>query len=166
MREHAEDTLWWSLKHATEFAAHRRTIILLRANISALEGAPNPIVWIDNTGAAYPELVGVLDMLDPKKIAFNVDADYAFAGGMHIGEFFDLREKIGPWWLHRFIYTPHALATAFMAHRIPKMRPYFEKMTEIVWPMLEEAFSERVVAPGKTTTEVKHTLFHGKTTIA
>lgn len=154
MREHAEDTLWWSLKPATAFAAHRRTVILLRSNISALEGAPNPLIWVDNTGDVWPELDSVLSMLNPRTVAFNVDPDHAFASGLHAGELIELRERVIPQWRRYAILTPPELATAFVASRVPGMLPHFAKMTETVWAMLEEAFSERVVVPGRTTTEV------------
>lgn len=156
MREHAEDTLWWSLKPATTFAAHRRTVLLLRSNVSALEGAPNPLTWIDNTGAVWPELLSNLSLLNPQTIAVNVDANHAFSSGMHAGELIEVREQLGPRWRGRLVPAPPELATAFVARRVPGMREHFEKMTETVWAMLEEAFSERVVVPGRTTTEVSY----------
>jgi hypothetical protein len=158
MREHAEDPLWWTLKPATAFAAHRRTVLLLRANVSALDGAPNPLTWVDNTGAVWPELRATLAALDPRAVAVNVDSDHAFAGGMAVGELDELTRQLGPSWRHRFVPAPPELATAFVARRVEGMRPYFAQMTETVWAMLEEAFSARVVVPGKTTTEVQHLL--------
>ena len=155
-REHAEDTIWWSIKSATEFAAHRRTVVLFHIHStsnSAKEVLPNPLVWIDNTGEVWPELRSNLTALNPKRIAVNIDQDIAFAGGLHVGELAVLRRELGTEWTDRFVNEP-MLAIEFVAKRLPDQIRYFRKMSETVWAMLEEGFSSRVVTPGKTTTDV------------
>ncbi|KAI5120926.1 hypothetical protein M0805_002906 [Coniferiporia weirii] len=151
-REHAEDTIWWSIKPATAFAAHRRTVVLFHTNASSLAGKPNPLTWIDNTGAVWPELRAILEQYAPRRIAVNVDRDIAFAGGMHVGEMEVLKEELGERWTSKFVNVP-MLAVEFVSRRVPGQIAYFRKMQETVWAMLEEAFSERVVVPGETTTE-------------
>ncbi|KAL5508528.1 hypothetical protein ACEPAH_6147 [Sanghuangporus vaninii] len=151
-REHAEDTIWWSIKSATEFAAHRRTVVLFHTNSSSLAGRPNPLLWIDNTGDVWPELRQVLESYAPERIMVNTDRDIAYAGGLHVGEMDILKEELGGRWTSRFVNIP-MLAVEFVSKRVPGQMKYFAKMQETIWAMLEEAFSERVVVPGKTTTE-------------
>lgn len=152
-REHAEDTIWWSIKSATEFAAHRRTVVLFHTNTSALAGQPNPLSWIDNTGAVWPALRGVLSSYNPQKIAVNTDRAHAFAGGMHVGELAVLREELGARWTSRFVDVP-MLAIEYVSRRVPVQVEHYRRMQETAWALMEEAFSERVVVPGVTTTEV------------
>ena len=85
-REYAEDTLWWSIKGATEYAPHRRTVLLFHRNASTPALPANPLRWVDNTGAVWPELRAALVALRPARIAFNTDRDVGAAGGLHVGE--------------------------------------------------------------------------------
>ncbi|KAH8113434.1 hypothetical protein DFH11DRAFT_1689568 [Phellopilus nigrolimitatus] len=147
-REHAEDTVWWSIKPATAFAAHRRTVVLFHINASL----PNPLMWVDNTGDVWPALRETLAELAPRRIAVNVDRDIAFAGGMHVGELAVLQEELGERWKRHFVNVP-MLAVDFVSRRVPSQIEHFRKMQETVWAMLEEAFSARVVVPGVTTTD-------------
>lgn len=158
-REHAEDTIWWSIKSATEFAAHRRTVVLFHSNTSALAGQPNPLSWIDNTGAVWPELRAIFEDYKPEKIAVNTDRNIAFAGGMHVGELDVLHEELGDAWTSRFVNVP-MLAVEYVSRRVPGQIEYYRKMQETTWALIEEAFSERVVVPGITTTEVSPPLNH------
>lgn len=146
-REHAEDTIWWSIKSATEFAAHRRTVVLFHA------GQPNQLSWIDNTGAVWPALRAVLAAFRPRTIAVNTNRDHAFAGGLHVGELAVLQEELGERWTSRFVDVP-MLAIEYVSRRMPGQIEHYRRMQETAWALIEEAFSERVVVPGVTTTEV------------
>lgn len=162
-REHAEDPIWWSIKSATDFAAHRRTVVLFHTNTSSLAGAPNPMLWIDNTGDVWPELRALLAAFDPARIVVNIDRNIAFAGGLHVGEMEVLKEELGEEWTRRFVNVP-MLAVEYVTARVPGQLEYYRKMQEMTWDMVAEAFSERVVTPGITTTDVRilstsHSLF-------
>ncbi|KAJ3556725.1 hypothetical protein NM688_g1864 [Phlebia brevispora] len=104
-REHAEDTIWWSIKDATEFAPHRRTVVLFHTNSSSLTGHPNPIRWVDNTGQVWPELRAILRTYQPDRIAVNTDRNIAFAGGLHVGEWDALHEQLGDSWMEKTLRT-------------------------------------------------------------
>jgi hypothetical protein len=58
-KEYVEDTVFWSLKRATQFSARRRTTQLFLAN------ATDPIkpfcTWIDNTHEVWNSLLGILE---------------------------------------------------------------------------------------------------------
>ncbi|KAF9568992.1 hypothetical protein CPC08DRAFT_702114 [Agrocybe pediades] len=151
-REHAEDTIWWSVKNATDFDAHRRTVLLFHNNQSSLAGAPNPLKWIDNTGDVWPELLDILHQFNPSRIVLNSDEDIAFAGGLHSGELSVLRRELGQYWMARTVNIP-MLAVEFVAKKVPGQLAYYQKMQENVWALLEEGFSDKVITPGVTTTE-------------
>ncbi|KAH9482794.1 hypothetical protein JR316_0004894 [Psilocybe cubensis] len=151
-REHAEDTIWWSIKNATDFDSHRRTILLFHNNQSSLAGAPNPLKWIDNTGLVWPELRNTLAEFKPSRIVLNTDEDIAFAGGLHVGELAVLRRELGDFWIEKTVNEP-MLAVEFVASKVSGQLPYYRRMQENVWAMLEQGFSHHVIQPGKTTTE-------------
>lgn len=152
-REYAEDTAWWSVKQATQFSARRRTVVLFHTNTSSLAGKPNPLTWIDNTGDVWPELRSVLEAYDPQSIAIDTHSTLAFAGGLHVGELEELKIQLGDKWMDRTRNVP-MLPVEFIARRVPGQIDWYKSMMESVWAMVEEAFSERVIEPGVTTTEV------------
>ncbi|KAG5342316.1 hypothetical protein J132_06170 [Termitomyces sp. J132] len=151
-REHAEDPIWWSIKNSTDFDVHRRTVVLFHTNTSSLNGQPNPMIWIDNTGSVWPELRNVLEHYDPKRIAINVDRDIAFGAGLHVGELAVLFEELGEKWMSRTVNEP-MLSVEYVATRVDSQLPYYRKMQEIIWALIEEGFSHEIIVPGKTTTE-------------
>ncbi|KAI9000828.1 hypothetical protein BD414DRAFT_14182 [Trametes punicea] len=151
-REYAEDTIWWSVKGATEYAPHRRTVLLFHTNTSSLAGRPNPLRWVDNTGAVWPELQEVLEAYDPRRIALNTDKDVAFGGGLHVGEYEALAEALGEGWMERTVNEP-MLGIEYVATRVPGQLRYYRDLQEMTRALVEEAFSERVITPGLTTTE-------------
>ncbi|KAI0750997.1 hypothetical protein C8Q80DRAFT_544774 [Daedaleopsis nitida] len=162
-REYAEDTLWWSIKGATEYAPHRRTVVLFHTNTSSPPPSgsvpdssssppPNPLRWVDNTGAVWPELRRTLEELDPRRIALNTDKYIAVGGGLHVGEYEALAEELGENWMERTVNEP-MLAVEYVAARVAGQLAYYRDLQETTWALIEEAFSERVVIPGLTTTE-------------
>lgn len=117
---------------------------------------PNPLVWIDNTPGVWNELRSVLEQYNPHTIALNIDPDIAFADGMHAGELERVSEQLGEKWMKRVVRRP-MLAVEYMARRIPGQIEYYRKLQEMAWAMITEAFSEKTVTPGTTTTEVRIT---------
>ena len=152
--ELAEDTIWWSIKGATEYAAHRRTVLLFHQNTSSLlSGEPYPLRWVDNTGAAWPELRAVLSHLAPERIALNTHQDIGAAGGLHVGEHAALGRALGEAWLAARAVDEPMLAVELVAARVPGQLVYYRMLQETTWVLIEEAFSARVVVPNVTTTE-------------
>ena len=151
-REHAEDTVWWSVKDAKEYAPHRRTVLLFHTNTSSLTGRPNPMRWVDNTGDVWPQLRTIFESYRPARIALNTDKYVAFGGGLHVGEYETLMEELGEW-MERAVNEP-MLGIEYIATRVPGQLQYYRDLQEITWALVDEAFSERVITPGVTTTEV------------
>ncbi|KAL1946504.1 hypothetical protein VTO73DRAFT_14608 [Trametes versicolor] len=151
-REYAEDTLWWSIKDAKEYAPHRRMVLLFHTNTSSLAGQPNPLRWVDNTGAVWPALRAALHAYNPRRIALNTDKSIAFGGGLHVGEYEALAEAMGEPWMERTVNEP-MLGVEYVATRVPGQLRYYRDLQETTWALVEEAFSGRVITPGFTTTE-------------
>jgi len=149
-REHAEDTTFWSFKSAEQFAARRRTVDLFLGNL--LPEAPSHYNWIDNTETVWVELLQVLETQNPSSIAINVDSDIAFSGGLHVGELIELLKKLGNW-QEKFVAAP-MVGVEFVGTMVWEQLGWYRNLQETTWAMIEEGFSEKIITPGKTSTEV------------
>ncbi|KAF8857241.1 hypothetical protein BDZ45DRAFT_624057 [Acephala macrosclerotiorum] len=151
--EHAEDTIFWSLKHSTQFAARRRTLDLFIAHPApSLESSYYS--WIDNTPEVWDNVLEVLENHDPKSIVINDDVEVAFAGGMHAGELEEIKKRLGRKWEGRFV-SEAGVGVEFvgtMPHGNDRLK-WYRALMETTWAMIGEAFSEKVITPGVTTTE-------------
>ncbi|KAH8601766.1 xaa-Pro aminopeptidase family enzyme [Bisporella sp. PMI_857] len=149
-KEYAEDTVFWSLKSATQFSARRRTVTLFLANVT--DDSPLEYNWIDNTPTVWSDLLDVLEKHNPATIAVNVDPQIAFSSGLHVGEYDNIIGELGPYWAERFRSVP-MLAVEYIGTMPRGQLEWYKKLMETAWAMISEAFSESVIVPGKTTTE-------------
>ena len=150
-REHAEDTVFWSLKSAQQFAARRRTVQLFLAD--AKNDGPSSYTWIDNTPDVWSELLDVLESQNPSSIVVNIDSDIAFSAGLHVGELDEIIEQLGSRWSKRLVIEP-MLGVEYVATMARDQLLWYKNLQETTWAMISEAFSEKVIAPGTTTTKV------------
>ncbi|XDG08112.1 hypothetical protein ABKA04_007727 [Annulohypoxylon sp. FPYF3050] len=147
-REYAEDTVFWALKEATQFSARRRTTHLFLAD--PLNGAPSSYSWIENTDAVWTDLQQILAAQQPRSIALNTHPEIAFAGGLHAGEFDAVVKGIGEEWKDKFVLEP-MLGVEVIATMVKGRLPWYRKMMETAWAIIEEGFSEKIIVPGKST---------------
>ncbi|KAK8068615.1 hypothetical protein PG996_007727 [Apiospora saccharicola] len=147
-REYAEDTVYWALKEATMFSARRRTTQLFLTNATA-EGS-HSYQWIENTDLVWKELKAILDTHQPARVALNTASELAFASGLHAGERDVIAAALGEAWADRFVLEP-MLAVEVIATMVPGRLPWYRKMMETAWAIIEEGFSSNVITPGKTT---------------
>jgi Xaa-Pro aminopeptidase len=175
MREYNEDPVFWSIIAPTTFAARRRSIYVffdrgpeggverLALGGSSQGGLFHPYFardTVDPSIGRRPELVGQgqWDLLanlvrerDPRTIAVNISHTHAFSDGLSAGEWEQLARTLPSGYLARVVRA-NGLALDYIALRAPDMEPAYRRMQEIVWDVIREAFSNRVITPGKTTT--------------
>ncbi|EPE04518.1 xaa-pro aminopeptidase family enzyme [Ophiostoma piceae UAMH 11346] len=170
-REYAEDTVFWSLKAATQFSSRRRTTILYVPGNSSVLGRSAAVTartqvladpasgltatefyWIDNTPGLWTEMQAVLAAVDPARIVINAAEDLAFSSGMHAGELAAVKRGLGSPWAGRLVSDTPLLAIEFVATMVPSRLEWYRRLQETAWAVISEAFSSRVVAPGSTTT--------------
>ncbi|KAH8648575.1 putative lipoprotein [Xylariales sp. PMI_506] len=154
-REHAEETVFWSLKRYIQFSARRRTThLFLAANItSESSSTATPKLaysWVDNTDLLWSELKAVLETHQPRSIALNTDSYIAFSGGLHAGERDTIAAALGPEWSSRFVAQP-LLGVELVSRMVSGRLPWYRKLMETAWAVIEEGFSGRVVVAGETT---------------
>ena len=156
-REYAEDTIFWSLKQATQFSARRRTTDLFLADPKNTT-AHQHHTWITMTPDEdlWPELRAILDSEQPASIAVNADPDVSFASGMHAGELDALRRGLGKRWGGNLVSVPPMLPVEVIGTMVEGKAIWYMKLMSTAWAMISEAFSESVIRPGETTTTVSH----------
>ena len=94
----------------------------------------------------------VVEERDPRVIGIDVSRVFAFTDGLSAGELDGMREALGPKWAGRF-KPAEALPLELIATRLPEEEQLFRKMTEVVWGIIDTAFSNAVITPGVTRTQ-------------
>jgi Xaa-Pro aminopeptidase len=176
MREYNEDPAFWSLVSPTTMFARRRTIYVFtdrgpQRGIErlALGGGSQGGVYdayvardtVDPSIGRRPELVGQgqWDLLarlvrerDPKTIAVDISHTHAFSDGLSAGEWEQLSQTL-PESFRARVVRAERLALDYQAIRAPGMLPVYKRMMGVVWAIIDTAFSNTVITPGKTTTD-------------
>ena len=169
-REYNEDPAYRSLTSPTVFAARRRTILVFYDRGAekgierlALGGGSNgglyrvyrdPEVenrelWGEGQWALLRKLIAERD---PKTIAVNISHTHAFSDGLSAGEWEKLQQALGQEYLKRVVRA-ELLPLEYIETRLPEMLPAYKQMMEIVHWIIERAFSNEVIKPGKTTNQ-------------
>jgi Xaa-Pro aminopeptidase len=90
-----------------------------------------------------------VDRVAPKTIAVNVAADTAAADGLTASLRDGLLAALGPHAAR--VVSAEPLVIDYLETRLPEERPLFEEAAALTSTLWEEAFSTRVITPGKTT---------------
>ncbi|HKA58768.1 MAG TPA: M24 family metallopeptidase [Gemmatimonadales bacterium] len=175
MREYNEDPAFWSLVAPTTMFARRRSIYVFTDRGArgierlALGGGSQGGVYeayvardtVDPSIGRRPELVGQgqWDLLtrlvrerDPKTIGVDISHTHAFSDGLSAGEWEQLSQALPPGYLAR-VTRADRLALDYQAIRASGMLPVYRRMMELVWAIIDTAFSSAVITPGRTTTD-------------
>lgn len=175
MREYNEDPVFWSLVSPTTMFARRRTIYVFTdrgpergVERLALGGGSQGGVYeaytardtVDPSIGRRPELVGqgqwdllarVVRERNPKSIAVDISQTHAFSDGLSAGEWEQLSRALPEGYQARVVRAER-LALDYQSIRAPGMMPVYKRMMEVVWTIIDTAFSNKVIMPGKTTT--------------
>jgi Xaa-Pro aminopeptidase len=167
-REYNEDPVFYSLVSPTMFAARRRTIYVF-FDRGEEKGVERLALGGGSNGGLYtvyrdPESEGreiygegqwvllkkLIEQRKPATIAVNISHTHAFSDGLSAGEREKLESTLGPEYLKRIVRSEN-LALEYVEARLPEMLPVYRQMMETVHSLIGRAFSNEVVAPGKTT---------------
>jgi len=176
MREYNEDPIFWSLVSPTTLFARRRTIYVFTdrgpqrgVERLALGGGSQGGVYeayvardtVDPSIGRRPELVGqgqwdllarIVRERDPRTIAVDISHTHAFSDGLSAGEWEQLSRALPPGYLAR-VMRADRLPLDYQSIRAPGMLPVYKRLMEVVWAVIDTAFSNKVITPGKTTTD-------------
>jgi len=179
VREYNEDPVFWSLVSPTTMAARRRTIYVFhdrgaergveriaiggtsQGGLYEVVREPDAAIGTAGTSRRPAEPFGpeqwqllrtVVEQRDPRAIAVDISATHAFSDGLTAGEWEAMRAALGDRFTGRFVRR-EMLALEYIEERLPEMLPTYRAMQEEVHEIIATAFSERVIEPGRTTTE-------------
>jgi len=163
-REYNEDPIVKTMLPATWLSARRRTILvfynnpakkpfekLAVARYSIGEHIKQAWDW-----QKYPDqwdaLVELIKERNPKNIALNFSEDYGHADGLTYTEQKELMQKL-PDAFQKKIVSASALGVAWLETRTEREMQYYEQLMQFTHSMIAEAFSEKVITPGVTSTD-------------
>ena len=106
-------------------------------------------LWGDEQWQVLKRLV---EERNPGTIHVNVSRTFAFSDGLSAGEMEGMRQALGEPWVSRIRHTD-GLALDLIATRLPEEEAVFAKMNEVVWGIIDTAFSRAVITPGVTRTQ-------------
>src|SRR4051812_32393771 len=109
----------------------------------------NAELWGDEQ---WQVLVAEIEKRNPQSIAINTSRIFAFNDGLSSGELEGMREALGPKWTSR-LKPAEDLALDLIATRLPEEGEMLQRMTRVVWGIIDTAFSNKVITPGVTRTD-------------
>jgi Xaa-Pro aminopeptidase len=163
-REYNEDPVMKTMLPSTWLSARRRTIMVFfdrgaEKGIEKLAIARYDVgnllkgEWdINIQPNQWLALVKVIEERNPKKIALNYSKDYGHADGLTFTEQKEFFEAL-PEKQKTKIVSADRLAVAWLETRTAKEMAIYPLICRISHEIIEEAFSEKVIQPGITTTE-------------
>lgn len=163
-REYNEDPVLKTMLPATWLNARRTTILVFyrdqakdtlerlavaRYNIgknitSSWDPEKQPDQW--------QALVDIIKEKDPEKIGLNYSQDFAIADGLVKTDYEDLMAVLPEEYKSKIV-SAEKLAVGWIESRTAKEMEIYKDLVEITHNIIAEAFSEKVIVPGKTTSE-------------
>lgn len=163
-REYNEDPVVKTMLPATWLSARRRTILVFYNNPSSQVFEKLAIARY-NIGdlfksswdwQKYPDqwdaLVELINDRKPQKIALNYAKDHAQADGLTYTEQKEFFAKLPPVY-QKAVVSAMPLAVGWLETRTEREMQYYPTLVEMTHRMIAEAFSEKVITPGVTSTD-------------
>ena len=100
----------------------------------------------------WRQLVELIAERQPQKIAVNRSAEFGLADGISSYHYDRLLEEL-PEELGQRVVSGENLAIGWLETRLPAEMTVYRQIMQVAHAIIAEAFSERVVQPGVTTTE-------------
>ena len=163
-REYNEDPVLKTMLPATWLNARRRTIIVFYRNkkekiIERLAVARYNIgksiqsSWDkEKEPSQWKALVDIIASRNPDKIGVNFSKHFALADGLVKTDFDELLANLPETYQDRLV-SAEKLAIGWIETRSEMEMKLYKKLVKITHDIIEEAFSEKVIHPGITTTE-------------
>ena len=162
-REYAEDPVYFTLVPQPSFAARRTTMLVFsRTADGTVErlavnryplGGPYKSAWAGgDLDAQWKALGALIASRDPKRIGINVSRTWPAADGLTHALHERLVEVLPPGYANRLV-PAEALVIRWIETRTPAEQAVYTHIDSITRGVISEAFSNRVITPGVTTTD-------------
>lgn len=162
-REYNEDPVLKTMLPATWLNARRRTIILFYRdkNLNTIDKlAVARYNFGDNIFSAWDKekepnqwkrLMQLIEERNPNTIGLNFSKHFNIADGLDKTDFDEFMEHLPKKYQSR-VTSAQKLATAWIETRTEREMVIFNQLVDITHDIIAEAFSEKVITPGITTT--------------
>jgi Xaa-Pro aminopeptidase len=163
-REYNEDPIVKTMLPATWLSARRRTIIVFYNNpekkifekLAIARYAIGEHIKQSWDWQKYPEqwdaLVEIIRERNPKNIALNFSDNYGHADGLAYTDHKELMARLSKD-EQKKIVSAEKLGVAWLETRTEREMQYYETLLQFTHRMIAEAFSEKVITPGITSTD-------------
>jgi Xaa-Pro aminopeptidase len=163
-REYNEDPVLKTMLPATWLNARRRTIIVFYRNKekNTLErlaiarydiGKSIQSAWNkEQQPNQWEALTAIVKEKNPKKIGLNFSKHFALADGLVKTDYDELMENL-PTEFQLKVVSAEPLSIAWLETRTDEEMALYKDLVKITHDIIDEAFSEKVIKPGVTTTE-------------
>jgi Xaa-Pro aminopeptidase len=163
-REYNEDPVLKTMLPALWLNARRRTILVFYRNkeenkMEKLAVARYDIgknitsVWNkEEQHDQWKALLNIIEEKDPEKIGVNISKHFGLADGMVKTDYDELINVL-PDHLESKLVSAEKLAIGWIETRTDKEMKLYKDLVQITHAIIDEAFSERVITPGVTTTD-------------
>lgn len=162
-REYNEDPILKTMLPATWLSARRTTIFLFvlteENSVQAYAVAPYQVGSVFEKGwdkskqpNQWHALVDLLRKHDPKTIGINKSEIWAHADGLVVTDFEQLKTALPNDLLTRLV-PAEPVAIGWLERRIETEVKEYQSIVSIAHAIIAEGFSNKVIIPGKTTTD-------------
>lgn len=163
-REYNEDPVIETLLPSTWLAARRRTILVMydqgeEKGIEALAvarydvGAAFKSAWNkEEQPDQWARLKEIIEERNPKKIGINKSKHFGLADGIVATDFEEMQAALPKKYQDRIV-SAEKLAISWLETRTELEMTIYPQICRIAHEIIAEAFSDRVIQPGVTTTE-------------
>lgn len=163
-REYNEDPVMRTMLPATWLNARRRTILVFYRNkaentIEKLAVARYAVgksissAWDkEKQPDQWARLVEIIQERNPEKIGINISKYFGIVDGLVHTDYMELKEAL-PQNLEDKLVSAEKLAIGWIETRTEKEMELYETLVQVTHDIIDEAFSTKVIEPGKTTTD-------------
>ncbi|WP_020529449.1 M24 family metallopeptidase [Flexithrix dorotheae] len=163
-REYNEDPVIETFLPATWLAARRRTILVMydpgnNQDIETLAIARYDVgksfkkAWDkEKEPDQWKALLGIIEARNPEKIGINKSEFFGLADGITATDLEELEKNLGEKYASKLV-SAEQLAIGWLETRTPKEMAIYPQICRIAHEIIDEAFSDKVIQPGVTTTE-------------
>ena len=161
-REYNDDPVFRSMAPLTTYASRRRTILVFhdpgpgqpveRLSVGRFDydGLFEVVPTADD--AQWEGLRQVVESRDPAVIGINTSEHWSHGDGLTANERRNLERVLGPEYASR-LRSAEKLAVGWLEVKTPEETELYRHVMRVAHQVIGEAFSNRVVVPGATTTE-------------
>jgi hypothetical protein len=116
--------------------------------VEAPVGGQQAELWGDEQ---WKLLKKVVDERNPRVIGIDYSRTFAFSDGLTHGEYLGMTEALGDRWNAR-LKPAEELPLQFIASRVADEDAFYGEVMQLVWELIGEMYSSKVIVPGKTKT--------------